>query len=403
MPSFASSSVGIPCPRRLDRVPPSISRTLPSNELDISARFANDMYATKEVKQLGNSIAFVLPAYIFVFALWNAASSYDYISSKWLSVRIARRHGMRHLCVLILPMLYMVVYIKFQHDADDPKEMSAGIMALLFACVEFCRAIDGLWQLHVFRHWVAASIRSLESLGYVAGQEESNSDGKGKSPKNVDVGEVGTADRERSSPLEIADGLNINDLVVDNRLSEGEIQCVLRMRNSRPRTSLGQRLCSSWHWMSCVWYFPRLLVAICRSRESFFTSPASAVFLQPYDAEDIYTRWACILVAQVFPLWLQDMHKWGMSDMSSKDGLKELLGRFHRGVLCSAALHTQRGIYTAESERVEESTSGVEGHSLLDFKVSHDPVGQIQSSTTPSFSQSCTAFERCFELTTSKD
>lgn len=48
-----------------------------------------------------------------------------------------------------------------------------------------------------------------------------------------------------------------------------------------------------------------------------------------------------MLVAQIFSQWLDDMHKSGMSDMSSDDGLCEELSRFRRGILCSAALHTQ--------------------------------------------------------------
>lgn len=76
------------------------------------------------MKHVGDNLAFVLPAYIFVFGIWSATSSYDYISAKWQTVGEARRRGMRHLCVLILPMLYMLICIKFQADADDAKEVA---------------------------------------------------------------------------------------------------------------------------------------------------------------------------------------------------------------------------------------------------------------------------------------
>lgn len=88
------------------------------------------------MKAIGDNLAFVLPAYIFVFVIWSVASSYDYLSDKWQTVASARRRGVRHLFALILPMMYMGVYIKFQSDAEDAKEMSGGILALLCACVE---------------------------------------------------------------------------------------------------------------------------------------------------------------------------------------------------------------------------------------------------------------------------
>ncbi len=45
-------------------------------------------------------------------------------SSKWI---------WSHLILLIFPMSYMVVYIYFQAKAEEYTEMSAGIVALLFA------------------------------------------------------------------------------------------------------------------------------------------------------------------------------------------------------------------------------------------------------------------------------
>lgn len=137
------------------------------------------------MKPIGDKFAFVLPTYIFVFGIWTAASSYDYISGKWWPVGSMRRRGVRHLCALTLPMLYMIFYIQLQVDADDAKEISAGILVLLFAVVEFCRTVAGLWQLHVFRQWVVSSIRSLESLGYAA--EE-----KGKDTRGGDNGDDST-------------------------------------------------------------------------------------------------------------------------------------------------------------------------------------------------------------------
>lgn len=163
-------------------------------------------------------------------------------------------------------------------------------MALVFSFVEFSHTIVGLWQLHVFRHWVAARIRSLESLGYVALNrtveinEKINDGGKdGDSGDYQYENSDGSSDAEESegdlpsrtaksrtasrTALEIADGLTINDLVVDNRLSEGEIQCILRVRNSTKDLNWRQRLSNSARWLSCIWHFPHLLFAICRSKD----------------------------------------------------------------------------------------------------------------------------------------
>lgn len=86
------------------------------------------------------------------------------------------------------------------------------------------------------------------------------------------------------SLFEIADSLTINDLIVDNRVSEGEVQCTLPLRNCGHATMWRQKLRNYAQWLSCVWYFPRLLVAICRSREPCFSSPSSVLYLKPYDA-----------------------------------------------------------------------------------------------------------------------
>lgn len=90
-----------------------------------------------------------------------------------------------------------------------------------------------------------------------------------------------------------------------------------------------------------------------------FLSTKSPIFLEPYDAEGVWMRWACVLVAQVFPHWLEDMQKSGMSDVSSTDGLTKELARFKRGVLCSAAVLTQSGVRNQLPEEDKASKSGV--------------------------------------------
>lgn len=315
----------------------------------------------EEVVKVGDHCAFVVPAYLLVFGIWSGSSSYDYISSKWRTVGSLRRRGMMHLCALLFPIVYMIAYVS---DVKDYKEMSGGLVALLFACIEFARTVVGLWQLHVLRHWVVSSIRSIESLGYVAKEkkvkvkvEDSAGEDNGAEEENADESDVsenssqrdiegeetahGTGEHLLRDPFHVADSLEVNDLVIDNRLTEGEIECILWVKESKSKKSWKQRISSWLRWISCIWYLPRMLLAICHSKKPHFSTPESAIYLEPFNAEDIWMQWACVLVAQVFPKWLQDVQKSGMSDLSSDDGLSEQLGRFRRGVLCSAALHTQ--------------------------------------------------------------
>lgn len=168
--------------------------------------------------------------------------------------------------------------------------MSGALVAFLFAWVEFARTAVGLWQLHVFRHWVVASIRSLESLGYVVGESRADnvvekSDTENSDEKGDRAGVCGPRNLFR-----IADSLIINDMVVDNRLSEGDIQCTLRLRESPSKKSWKQRMRRWAHWLFCIWYFPRLVLAICRSKEPLFSSPSSVVYFMPYNAEDVWMR-----------------------------------------------------------------------------------------------------------------
>lgn len=98
----------------------------------------------------------------------------------------------------------MIIYIKFQAAADDAKEVSAAILALLFACVQ-------------------------STNGYV-----DDSDRDDIAEEAVKTGKYFHEPRDLFA---IVDRLTINDLVVDNRLSEGEIRYVLQLRNNVRNTT----------------------------------------------------------------------------------------------------------------------------------------------------------------------
>lgn len=150
---------------------------------------------------------------------------------------------------------------------------------------------------------------------------------------------------------------------MDSGLTEGEIECSLRVKKCRNEKGCKYRVRAMARWLSCIWFFPRLLVAICSSRQPNFSSPSSALYLDPYNAEDMDMRWAFVLVAQVFPHWQQDIKKSGMSDMSSSDALSEQLSRFRRGILCSAAHHVRSRIDDAVMDGDPASDIGLSGKS----------------------------------------
>lgn len=78
-------------------------------------------------------------------------------------------------------------------------------------------------------------------------------------------------------------------------------------------------------------------------------------------------KWACVLVAQVFPQWLEDMQSSGMSDMSNDDGLSQQLVRFRKGLMCCAAVRAKNRIDTPRSDGEYEPVSRGTGHPNFDF------------------------------------
>lgn len=76
-------------------------------------RVSRDGKGSIAMQEVGDHVGLVLAAYLFVFGIQTAASSYDYISGKWQTVASARRRGMRHISLFVFPMLYILAYIKF--------------------------------------------------------------------------------------------------------------------------------------------------------------------------------------------------------------------------------------------------------------------------------------------------
>ncbi len=117
-------------------------------------------------ESVANNPWFVLIAYFLAFGVWTAVAGNDFINARWKSVRMTRQRGQMHVVLVFVPMIYMTVYIIAQYEDGDYKEMGAAILALAFATLHLTRTVAGLWQLHIFKQWTVASIKSMESLGF---------------------------------------------------------------------------------------------------------------------------------------------------------------------------------------------------------------------------------------------
>lgn len=72
-------------------------------------------------------------------------------------------------------------------------------------------------------------------LHHIVGRQ-SSVDGNGSEAVSAESDQfVSTHTKGLSHALRVADNFKINDLVVDNRLTEGEIECILRMGIRRPK------------------------------------------------------------------------------------------------------------------------------------------------------------------------
>ncbi len=192
----------------------------------------------------------VLIVYFLAFGIWTAAASNDFICSTWRSVGQTRRRGKFHVALAFIPMIFMSVYVVFQHKTKDYKEMGAALLALAFALLHLGRTFMGLWQLHMFKQWTISSIKSMESLGYKT--EIINFDPDESDSDDADDDEDGLHEwfisglqwvnaRVQSKPdriEHIADKIRVNDTLIDNRLSDVHTVCNLRLLSMEESASV---------------------------------------------------------------------------------------------------------------------------------------------------------------------
>ncbi len=108
-----------------------------------STAMPNPLAAENAVARFDEGDPAVLVAYFLAFGIWTSASGNDFISSTWRSVRKTRRRGQLHVAFVFIPMIYISVYISFQHVNRDYKEMGAALLALAFAVLHLVRTFYG--------------------------------------------------------------------------------------------------------------------------------------------------------------------------------------------------------------------------------------------------------------------
>ena len=103
----------------------------------------------------------------------------------------------------------------------------------------------------------------------------------------------------------IADAIEVNNMLIDNRLSEGDVTSCLKFKGDRETETdidiYHKQLRLLSHTILLLRSIPSLLSSIARSQTSSFANRDGDIYLKPRKPEEIYLAWACVLVANVFP------------------------------------------------------------------------------------------------------
>ncbi len=271
---------------------------------------------------LADNIFFVLFVYLLVIGVWSAACNHDFISAKWKSVKKTRRRGLTHFFVITLPMAYILAYICIQSKSGDFKEVGAAAVALCFAWLHLSRTFWGLWQLYEFKRWATEAIRSINSLGF-------------------DIGE--------KSAQNLADEIEINDTIIDNRLMEGLVRCNLRFVSPKQVeliSSKNSHFTQLWLYFGLIFkgiggifqVIAYVLMDHIHSKPFFENTP----YIEPLEPEELWLRWASVLVADAIPEWLDSVRFVDHESLDLPD-FNRMRDQFAEEILHSAAFHVSKG------------------------------------------------------------
>ena len=290
---------------------------------------------------LADNRTFIFITYFLGIGAWAVIAKHDFISSNWKSLRETRKNGQIHVILVLIPMFYVGFYIYVLGLRRDFK-LGAAVFAVAFASLHLLRTVVALWQLIIFKHWAISAIQSIESLGYKcfsATGLEPNLEGKKISIQQANNIRINY----------IADEITINNVIIDNKLSSGNAVCKLRFLTQYQKNNIKNQRLYTFKALLCIYYVVGSILRLFLIIFALFfpniwnladknTSP----FLEPYFSEEVYIRWASVLIANATPDWFEDIKNLCMKDDEDEEQISEREQRrneFALELLLSAGMH----------------------------------------------------------------
>lgn len=286
------------------------------------------------LSDLSDNKSVVLVAYLCVFVPWTAVASLDFISAQWKSVRDSRHDAQYHLFFVIAPTFYIMFYIIVQATAEDFKEMSAAIVALIFSLHHVARTVWAIAQLSAFRTWAAESILALRENGIEYKSVFASCHGK--------------------SALDIADELLINEEVVDNQLLHGSPRCYVMFGDLDLRVGVNTQLYGPYRILqqlfsriinfTLILYIPfHMVLSYVLEFFSMRRWKMRRIRQRPVEPVNLWLTWATVFVAQGLSHWVSEFSiasdDRGISDFDLRALFAARRNYFAAEVLASAVMH----------------------------------------------------------------
>ena len=297
------------------------------------------MEAEKGFSRVAENPIFVLCLYIFVISVWSLACNNDFISSNWKTVEVTRNRGRIHFFVIIFPLGYSIVYLVVQSEYRDFKEVGAATVALCLAFLHLLRTFCGLWQLYEFKRWAVFAIKSMRTLEIPLHETPDIRKCKNFCFKSCICG-------EKEDPEKLADNIFINDTIVNNSLMEGVVRCTVRFIRS---SKIQEIYKNDWNFKQ-VWLYTIHVTAALFSlfKVAFFVLTGRVqekrgkfdIFLEPHNREELWLKWATVLISDAIPKFL-DSFQTGKTSNSSTSSFVLMREKFAEEILLSAAIHVQ--------------------------------------------------------------
>lgn len=251
---------------------------------------------------LGDRWYIVISAYFVVLLPWAFMQKIDFISSSWKTVRRTRRNGLIQFWFTLIPLTLMLPYIWLQIEAQDFKEMSAAILAFIFALIHLVRTWWGLWQIRIFKEWAENSIRTLESQGISYNMLL----------KDKDNEKIRSMEKEEIFSYK-ADLIQVNDTIVDNQIMGGDTKCDLKLNLPKSLRFILEELKKNLKKLLQVFQGKVLicirLITSMRYIKSItgWIDPTKNIFsLDPKDATEVWIRWATTFSSQGLSKWIRN-------------------------------------------------------------------------------------------------